>query len=445
MCDPIIGTVGAAVIGAGASIAGSRSASNASRDATRATTEANAANIQLAREQRAQNEALFAQYLGDENRARAYLDALLYGEGRISAGLPATSGGALSVAELATRYPQAYEQWLDTSEGGEGVLGRVFGRAPRQSFVAYLQAQGLDIGSAPGAATPGEVITRDQVMAEIADTPLAQFADQDYLERLRLLDEALESEGAEIDSEYDANVDVADRARTGRRAESQAQLDDRLRLNREAKAAWEEKAAYEAGKARDEAVSRFGVTGLAGNTARAIGDVNARYALDAYEMDAAYNRDAYDPYHAQNWDAENYYWGSVEDATGLRGNRRVNNRQRYNAGRASAYDGFAGDRTAAYGDFVDSLRRTSDRGYGARAQIAVGGQAYVDAATSANNSNASASRDAAYRRAEINNQLYGDLAQIGGDLYGSLNNRKTPTISAYKPAYSYHESAHKGG
>ncbi len=367
-------------------LAASSSAASASRDATRAQTNAAAADRALAREQRDKNEQLFAPYLQDENMAKAWADALAYGSS------------------------------------------------------SYTPA---------GASSP-ITITRDQVMGQIAGTPLAQLADTTFAGRNDITNQTYSGDQALAGQEYDANLGAGDQnyadstsaaeaARTGRSTQAQANLDQRLANNANTYAAWDAQARDQANRAIDLNFSRGGVTGNVGSTRAGVAQVGQQYALDAYGKLVDLNAAAYDPYYSDiNHATDTYYndVGAATDArnsnrtaaTATRGNRNQNAYDAYRSGLSSNYDTYAGDRASAYGDFQDFLRGRQSTGFNARSQIAAGGQAYVNSATAANNNAANAIAQGAYQRGQIQQQTYADLANIVGNAYGAITNRK-PTSS----------------
>lgn len=140
MCDPISATLG--VVGAIGSVAASNSAKSAAKAQANAVTQASSENIALAREQYQRNYELFSQYLGDENLAQAYLEALQTGQSTY-------------------RPPATY-----------GANGQITNQ--------------------PAPIT----ITRDQVMQQIEGTPLAQLANEAFAARNQITDQGYASEDA---------------------------------------------------------------------------------------------------------------------------------------------------------------------------------------------------------------------------------------------------------
>lgn len=408
----IVATVGGAIIGGVATVSAANSASNAANNAANASSQANAANIALAQEQRARNEALFAQYLGDENMARAYLDALQYGTGSWNpnaTGISGTLSGFDLENYLRERFPQEAALWDSWERAGNSATNGH--RTLWGNFQGYLQAQHrpelqqamTDLQEQQQTEQGGaQTITRDQVMAMLEGTPLAQYANEDYLAREALNEDYRTGAYDLADSEYS---DITGQA--------QENLDQRLALEDQSYAAWLPQSQQAERDAIDLNFSRGGVTGLVGQTREGVGRTTQEAALERNRRRLEGYQAAYSP-----------YYDDMMDATGLRGGRRQTAFDTYSGRRAGNYDQFAGDRTSAYADFRGYLTDTANRGYSARANIASGGQAFVDAATNANNNNANAQSEAAYRRGEINQQLYGDLARIAGDAWGSIRNKK---------------------
>ena len=447
--------VAGAIIGAVGSIGGAMLASDAASDSADAQANAvgqsSAANIALAREQRARNEALFAQYLGDENQARAYMDALYYGTGSFTPGAGVPTGGAGSYsAPTPITYPL-----YDTN-------GNLLSTDPlRQEQIAYYAANniqvvdssGRPVGGPAGAAanapaTPGQAttITREQVLAMIEGTPLAQLANQDFAAREGLAGETYAGARDLADEEYDALRGVGDEnyndsyalageARAGRRGVAQENLDSRIGLEEDSYAAWLPISQQAEEDAINLNFSRGGVTGLVGATRRGVGETTQSAGMERNLRRLTGLQEAYAPYYDDVTGAEESYWGDVGDAdlrrgdvrvnaTALRGDRNQRGYDTYSRTRSANYDTFAGDRLNSYADYTGFLQGRADRGYGARANIASGGQAFVDAATRENSRAGDAAANSYARQGQIQQTLYGDLADIAGGAAGAIFNRK---------------------
>jgi hypothetical protein len=143
---------------------------------------------------------------------------------------------------------------------------------------------------------------------------------------------------------------------------------------------------------------------------------------------------AYDPYYDDVTNAENIHWndqGAALDERGstylgaeeLRGRRRQNNFAAYSGARAANYDQFAGDQLNSYASYTGFLNDRVGRGGQARNNIAGFASDYASAATAANNRASQAAQAAHARQGQINQQLYGDLADVAGGTYASIFNR----------------------
>lgn len=421
-----------AVIGAGIGLVGtavaSSSANRASRDAANATTSANAANLQLAREQRAANEQLFAQYLGSEAQARAYLDALEFGSATYTPGANGISGG-LSGFELENylreRFPQEAALWDSWERAGNSATNGH--RTLWGNFQGYLQAQHrpelqqamTDLQEQQQTEQGGaQTITRDQVMAMLEGTPLAQYANEDYLAREALNEDYRTGAYDLADSEYS---DITGQA--------QENLDQRLALEDQSYAAWLPQSQQAERDAIDLNFSRGGVTGLVGQTREGVGRTTQEAALERNRRRLEGYQAAYSP-----------YYDDMMDATGLRGGRRQSAYDAYSGRRAADFDQYAGDRLNSYADFRGYLTDAANRGLSARNSIAGFNDNYASAATAANNSNAAAQRDAAYQRGQVQQQLFGDIARISGDAWDSI--RKKNTSSSTGSGGAIHNGSH---
>jgi hypothetical protein len=432
--------VAGAAIGVVGSVAASRSASNASRDASRSAEQAATQDRALARETRMANEAMFAQYLGDEEMARAYLDALQYGVGSYNVGgqSPGTTRN-MTLEEVRAQNPRLVRAW---ESGDKSVYGR-----PYTDFIQYVAAHpdGVTTQTVQGATGTPIQVTRAQVMTEIDRTPLAEFARTHFGAREGLAEETYAGGDALADGErndlrgvgdenYGAATDLAGRARTGRRGVAQENLDSRLGKEADSYAAWLPMNA----KAEQDAInlnfSRGGVTGLVGQMHRAVGQTTQDAAMERNLRRLQGIQAAYDPYYDDVTNAENIHWndqGAALDERGstylgaeeLRGRRRQNNFAAYSGARAANYDQFAGDQLNSYASYTGFLNDRVGRGGQARNNIAGFASDYASAATAANNRASQAAQAAHARQGQINQQLYGDLADVAGGTYASIFNR----------------------
>lgn len=380
--------IGSAVIGGIASAGAAKSANKAITNASNAETAAAYANIQAAEEERARNEALFQPYLNDEGQARAYADALAFGQG------------------------------------------------------SYM----------PAGATQPITVTRAQVEQSIAGTPLARLAEESYAQREGLADETYAGTQALAADEYGGFIGVADdnyadaaglagQARTGRRTVAQDNLDQRLTLEDQSYAAWLPISQQAEQDAIDLNFSRGGVTGLVGQTRQGVGQTTQAAAMERNLRHLTGRQAAYDPYYGDVTNAEDAYWGDMGAATGqraeartyatgLRAQRGADAYAQRQGARGAAIDYRAGDRAASYADYADFLQGRQTQGERARQNIASGGQATLGITTAQNTNAGRAQADAAYARGATQQQLYGDLARIAGDAYGAIRNRKPQTTNA---------------
>ena len=436
--------VAGAAIGVVGSVVSSNSARNASRDAARSAEQAATRDAALARETRMANEALFRDYLQDEALAKAYADALMYGEGSYAAGGQiAGTTREMTLAEVEAANPSQLRRW---QEGDRTVYGQRY-----DDFISYVAAHpnGQTTDTVTGGAGPRITITRREVLDQIAGTPLAQLANTDFAAREDLTDETYAGALGLLGQEYDelrgvadenfaADTDLAGRARVGRRNVATENLTSRLGIEEDSDAAWLPMSQQAEQDAINLNFSRGGVTGLVGQMHRAVGQTTQDAAMERNLRRLQGIQAAYDPYYNDVTGAENTHWGDQGaalgdrgslyiDATGLRGDRRQRAFDTYSGSRQNNYNQFAGDRLNSYAAYSDFLDNRILRGGQARNNIAGGNSDYASMASSANN-RASAAAQASYaRQGQINQQLYGDLAEIAGGAYSAIRNRKPST------------------
>lgn len=445
-----VAAVGSALIGAGATVYAANKSSSASDRATDATLAATEAQIQAAREQYQNTLALFSDYLQDGAVADAWLRALYEGEATYTPG----AGGAaaaqsrnMTEAEAREAFPELYALWQDP--GQDGIAGNM-NRYP--SFLSFAAANGMETrvtgaqGGAQNQAAP-ITITRDQVMQAINGTPMAQAATE-WLNARNALDsdtysgaqDLAQAERADLEgvanNQYGLYVDRAGEALAGRRADAQHLLDLDLANNAAIKSAWDAKAQDEMAKAIDLIFSRGGVTGLIGQTREGVAQVGQQYALDAYGLDAQLNRDAYQPYGERYYGAGETYWGDLANADDYLGAARTyaavnygnRNQNAYDQWRTSTrgnYDAYTQDWQRNYADFLENnLGLRSSRGQTSRNVISGAGADMTDRISSAYGAQGTANANNALRQGEIQQQLYGDLANIAGNAVGAIFNRK---------------------
>jgi hypothetical protein len=527
-----VAVAGAAVVG---SVVSSNAAKSAAKKSAQAQTDNSEANIALAREERAKNEALFSQYLGDENKARAYADALTYGSGtypgpnnttitisraQVEQEIANTPLARLAETTYAERETQAAQSYADENTQAQSSYGGFRDRADRD-----LAARNTDAG-ARRADTEG--IADDGFGASMSE------ADRVRAERSGQAQTGLDARYSEADAAYGARTTEAGRARTDRETaaantrtgmrgvgdENYAatlSLAEQDYLKRQGFTdaeitAWEAKALDAKDNAINAAASRLGVSGQTGRTTRTIADTEQNYAMDRALYEGERRRDDYEPYSAARLNADaqrgdtyleaergyadgmgravESYAGDTSRAIDLRAGAREGAYDEYDADleamtayyngdrnaamaalqqqrqaasqgyysdRSNAYDQYseadaaaygamseaqrqallrknssrasntdqrAGDKANSYAAFSDDLAARQSRGYGARANIASGGQAYADTAINQNNRAADAASASYARQGEIQQQLYGDLASAAGSVWGAINNRK---------------------
>jgi len=262
------------------------------------------------------------------------------------------------------------------------------------------------------------------VMALIEGTPLSQFANADFAAREGLAGDTYAGARDLADDEYDALTGAAGDAREGRRGVALDNLNRRIGLEDDSYAAWMPLSQA----AEDDAInlnfSRGGVTGLVGATRRGVGETTQDAAMERNLRRLEGLQRAHEPYFGDVTGAEDSYWEDVLATTGLRGDRYQRGYDRYSATRGANYDQFAGDRLNSYADYTGFLTDRANRGFSARGQISSGGQQFVNAASDANSRAAEAASASYARQGQIQQQLYGDLAEVAGGLAGSIFNRK---------------------
>jgi hypothetical protein len=175
-----------AIITGGTSIAGAVIAGNASKKAAQSVAGAEQANIDLAREERAKNEQLFAPEIERGNRADAYLDALTYGVGEDRAAAAyAPTGGPDWAAYL--------QQNPDVARGAAQAGWDPIAYA-QYHYATYGQNEGRALPTIGSSAGAGGTVSRDDALAALYNTPLSQYNEQDLAARGALADDAYTGE-----------------------------------------------------------------------------------------------------------------------------------------------------------------------------------------------------------------------------------------------------------
>lgn len=328
-----------------------------------------------------------------------------------------------------------------------------------QMAKAYVEAIFLGSGSyTPPGGSP-ITITRDQVMAQLEQTPLAQYAEELYQGAQALADETRtgadalsDEEYAALRGQYDENygqlLDRYGQARTGRRELSDEQLAQRLALESDSYAAWLPQSQLAEQRATDAMFSRGGVTGLVGQTRRGVAETAQEAEMERNLRRLEGVQRAYEPYFDEYQGAELDYWQDALNADRSRADlynyateqRADQRRGAYDAQRA-AYDANyarrASDQLANYADYANYWGDRQRRGEDARRTIASGGENYADRASQAigQGAQAQAEKYAAYGRADAN--MYGGVANAAGSAYDAYSTaRKMPSYSQpYIPQY----------
>lgn len=480
----------ATVVSAGATIYGASRASSANRDATQAATAANEANLQLAREQRAQNQALYAPELARGNRADAYLDAIRYGSGRYRSS-PSGAGAGEAYGQPAPDYAGYMAQWDPTTAGNpsspwhaiEAGLGDPSAPDYAQRWSEAYRAFGgpaiptssnYDVYGAYGDGQTIEGEYTDVTQADIDNLVANQFGwrqgDEDYAFNEGLADtqyagdmglltdqrdtaygrasQGLFDRNAIARAAYDSQLDLYDQGYGEGEALLTDQYDTRRGFTQDAIDA----RGYLNDRARtdflDRAGSSFGVTGRLGSVqdayARSVADENAAYAdtVRGYQM-ADFN-----PYAAgmndlsawrsqgrvgagqtrdsRAWDAYGTYADDMGGADDGYYAGALTAWGNYGARRQQNYTNRSNARTGAYNDWYSGVVSDSNRGQTGRNAIAGFNGAYTGAATAANNANAAAQAQGAQNSANIWTSAAGNIANAVGDAAASWRRRRIP-------------------
>lgn len=402
----------AAAVSAGSTLYGSSRASAANRDATAAASAANEANLQLAREQRQQNTALYAPELARGNRADAYLDAITYGSGRYRSSPSGASGDAYGgYGEGVPDYAGYMAQWDPTTAGNstspwhaiEAGLGDPnapdYARRWSEAYNAFggpaipTTANYGDVyGGGYGDAIEGEYT--DVTQADIDGLVQGQFGwrqgdeDFNYMEGLAgdqfsgemgilgdqrgdaygLAEQGLVDRNALARAAYDSQLGLYDQGYgegealltdqyDTRRGITQGAIDARGYLNERAR-----------GDFLDRAGSSFGVTGRLGSVqdayARSVADENAAYA----DTVRGYQLADYNPYAEGMNDLSSWRSAGRVGAGQTRDSRAWSAYDSYNNDLGSADQGYYAGALTSYGNYMG--RRAGN--YGARSGARTG-------------------------------------------------------------------------
>jgi outer membrane murein-binding lipoprotein Lpp len=326
-------------------------------------------------------------------------------------------GGATTPEELAQRH---YEQYgRNEGRAWPGEPAAMPGVSPEEDPGAYYTAEQIqaEMDALPLMQTARDDLSADQSLtdaayademgvaaggrdalyqgadAERAALGALSTAERDRLSALSIAER--DRMGALSADERDrlGAMSVAERDRLG--ALSIAERDRLLGLAREqydtrrdidgrAIAAWDARAIDERGRAQDQVTSRFGVTGLAGSSARAMADVGESYARDRALTAADFERRSFEPFASATTSAEAAYFGRGRvDESNFFGRGRVDESNFFGRQRAGEEAYFGRQRageTAFYGRGRDDerayygQRRGADTGYWSQAGTAARGR-----------------------------------------------------------------------
>lgn len=482
--------VGAAAISAGATLYGSSRANAANRDATAAATAANEANLQLAREQRQQNTALYAPELARGNRADAFRGFLTYGSGRYRTSPSGAAGEAYG--QSVPDYAGYTAQWDPTTSGNptspwhaiEAGLGD-----PSAPDYARRWAEAYDAFGGPAIPTTqnysdvyGDVYGGQTIDGEYTDVTQAdidglvrnQFGwrqgDEDYAFNSDLTDEQFLGDMGLLTDQRDTAYGRAEQGLFDRNAIARAAYDSQLDLYDQGYAEGEDllgdqyatrqgftndaiaARTYLNNRARadflDRAGSSFGVTGRLGSVqdayARSVADEDAAYA----DTIRGYQNADFNPYAEgmsdlsawrsqgrvgagqtrdnRAWDAYGAYADDMGGADAGYYAGALQSWNNYGARRQQNYTNLSNARTGAYNDWYGGIMSDSNRGQTGRNAIAGFNGAYTSAATNANNANANAQAQGAQNAANIWTSAAGNIADIAGNAAASWRRRTNP-------------------
>jgi len=472
----------ATVVSAGATIYGANRASSANNAATQAASDASAANLALAREQRQQNQALYAPELARGNRADAYLDAIRYGSGRYRSS-PAGGAGDAYGQEVPD-YAGFRDRWEPTTANNPTSP---FWSDPRSRSADdqewaqwYSEFTGNQIPTTTNYADAygdGPVIDgeyTDVTQSDIDGLVRNQFGwrqgDEDYAFNSNLTDEQYQGDMGLLTDQRDLAYARANHGLFDRNALARAAYDSQLGLYEQG---YDEGAdllgdqyatrqgftnnaitarGYLNDRARadflDRAGSSFGVTGRLGSVqdayARSVADENAAYA----DTVRGYQNADFNPYAEgmsdlsawrsqgrvgagqtrdnRAWDAYGTYADDTGGADAGYYAGALTSWGNYGARRQQNYTNRSNARTNAYNDWYSGIQSDSNRGQTGRNAIAGFNGAYTNAATNANNANAAAQAQGAQNAANIWTSAAGNIAQTVGDAAASWRRRPNP-------------------
>ena len=300
------------LISAGASLIGGAMGSKASKNAAKAQAAADKAALDFQKRQYEESKGYLEPYRRRGSRADSYLDALYYGEGAPVS----SSGGYLSDAspdadraalkymyDTATPEARAVINNLMGQSGGDPLEAVRTATTMFPNWRAEFDAARKTLSAKQASAQP---ITREDVMAQIAATPMSQYNEQDY-------------------------------------AKAQDLTDDEI-------AAWVANAEAEQDKSVAALFSRGGITGQVGSTRRGVAQVGEEFGRDRAQYEAGRRRSDYGRYSEGRYAALDDYTGYLSgesdrgyDATG----RIVSGGQGY-ADRASDITQNGGKTQAGY-------------------------------------------------------------------------------------------------
>lgn len=263
------------LISAGASLVGGAMGSKASKDASKAQAAADKAALDLQRRQYEESKGYLDPYRRRGTRADSFLDALYYGSsaspgGYLSDASPDADRAALKyMYDTATPEARAVINNLMGRSGGDPLEAVRTATTMFPNWRAEFDAARKTLSAKQASAQP---ITREDVMAQIAATPMSQYNEQDY-------------------------------------AMAQDLTDDEI-------AAWTANAEAERDKSMDALFSRGGITGQVGATRRGVAQVGEEFGRDRAQYEAGRRRSDYGRYSEGRYAALDDYTGYLESESG---------------------------------------------------------------------------------------------------------------------------------
>lgn len=260
------------LIAAGASLVGGAMGAKASKDASKAQAAADKAALDFQKRQYEESKGYLEPYRRRGSRADASLDALYYGTsespgGYLSGASPDSDRAALKyMYDTATPEARAVINNLMGRSGGDPLEAVRTATTMFPNWKAEYDAARKSLTAKQQTEKP---ITREDVMAQIAQTPMSQYNEQDY-------------------------------------AAAQDFSDDEI-------AAWEANAEAERDKSMDALFNRGGLTGQVGSTRRGVAQVGEEFGRDRAQYEAGRRRSDYGRYSEGRYAALDDYTGYLTD------------------------------------------------------------------------------------------------------------------------------------